>query len=159
MLRITVATSFALLLCSPSSALSQETLGEWLAKNDPLVIAYLQSLTPDKIGRTVPGVKLTDGTQELKGYVYRGRVLQDHDGTHAYRFALDRHRAKYDVHYIWIDADAEPLAGPNCAGTWIEPGGYAVLSGDVYTQGRIGTGALVVTTCRLDLAHKSETPQ
>lgn len=43
-------------------------LGEWLKLNEPRVKEYLTTLTPEQIGMKLPGVTLSDGTTELRGY-------------------------------------------------------------------------------------------
>jgi hypothetical protein len=99
-----LAVSAVLIFSTGVAAAEGENLGEWLAKNEPRVVAYLESLSADDIGHSLPGVELSDGKRELEGYIYKGQVLTTRPHTHAYRFDLTRGDSHYEIHYIWIDA-------------------------------------------------------
>ena len=134
-----------------TSALAGEmTLGKWLEINEPVVKRYLTSLTLEQVGRKLKGVKLSDGKMELKGHIYLGNSSDPKKGVHIYKFRYLYRGAKYESYYIWIDKGFPNHEIPHCSGTWLEPGGISVLSGDVYPHSKIlADGGLVVTHCVL----------
>lgn len=129
---------------------AEQTLDDWLKKNDPIVKEYLKGLAPRHVGERVKGVLLTDGTRELAGMRFVKNLSVPGRRAHIYRFQGLVEGKKCEVHYLWVDNGGRAMPPPSCAGEFFEPGGIAVLSGDVYTWREIQpTGALVRTTCQL----------
>ena len=160
---LTLAVSLVVLIAEASVAVvdsEEEDLGTWLAKNEPRVIAYLQALRPKEVGKSVRGVALSDGKREMKGYRYLGEVNLGQPNVHAHGFHMLHAGREFEVHYIWVGPGPSYnlRERPKCAGSWIEPGGWAVLSGDQYTSGHVDPGTLVVTTCRLGGAVAKSPP-
>src|SRR5712691_4263876 len=144
----------ALIFLSPAlAAAGGLNLGQWLDLNDPKVKSYLLSVRARQVGARVNGVPLSDGTRELRGYLFLANLSDSSRGLNDYRFQRRFNDKMYEVHYIWIDKGFPPFrlgAYPPCSGTWIEPGGFAVLSGDQYTYADASPGGyIVVTTCEL----------
>lgn len=144
-----LAVAALLLLACSTPAQETQSVGDWLDRNEPIVIDYLLSLRPAQIGQALDGVVLSDGSRELGGYVFLGQIDTPQPGVHAYRFRAQYGDSTFEIHFIWVEPGGTPFGGVSCAGRWIEPGGYAVLSGDVYIEGQIQPGHLVVTTCKL----------
>jgi hypothetical protein len=136
---------------SQAAGAEGQWLGDWLRLNEPIVIRYLRGLSDHQIGQRLPGVTLSDGTHQLRDAKYLGPARINQPGTHAYRFLSEYRGRKFEIHYVWLDEGAPPLKVPPfpCAGTWLEPGGIAVLSGDQFTESALSPGILLVTTCAL----------
>ena len=143
--------SILFIILAASSALAGEmTLGKWLEINEPIVKRYLASLDSKKVGKKLKGVKLSDGKMELKGHIYLGDSSDPIRGAHIHKFRYLYGGVKYESYYIWIDKGSPNHEIPHCPGKWLEPGGLAVLSGDVYPHSKIlADGGLVVTHCVL----------
>lgn len=124
-----------------------EALDVWLEKNEPVVISYLLSLGEQDRGRSLPGVTLSDGRQELAGY----RLVEERNdlkpGQHAWRFNRDVDGTLQEIWYIWIEETSEALAWPECEGRWQVPVGVYGLSGDVSIESAVHPGMLVYTVC------------
>ena len=131
------------LFLSITAALAREappqTLGEQMARDNPTMIAYLQKLTDADIGQKLKGVRLSDGTVELKGSTYLGSFTNTAKKQHIYTFRSDG----AEVSYVWIDkggtalvipADPKDKSGENAA----------ILSGDIYTFPEVGAADGVV---------------
>jgi hypothetical protein len=144
-----------LLLLVPCHAISAEdTLGEWLSANQPRVRTYLNGLTKQQVGAKLTGVDLSDGSTQLNNsFRYLANLSDLSRGLHAYKFSYEYEGASYEVHYLWLDRGVKELSlskFPECNGKWIEPGGFAVLSGDQYTYSSLFPSEdIVVTTCLL----------
>jgi hypothetical protein len=131
-----------------------EDLGEWLAANEPRVEHYLLKLSNKELNQPLAGIALSDGTKELKGYVFLGNFSDPARGLHDYMFHAVYSGVKYETHYMWLDKNVPKLYLPpylKCTGEFIEPGGVTVLSGDQYTYAYLHPGGeLVVTMCKLN---------
>lgn len=123
-----------------------EMLGDWLAKNEPLVINYISKLKPGE--DVLKGAELTDGAKYLEGYVYLGSV-------HSFGRMTQIHLFKKSndlMAIIWLMSGAKPLALPSCPEgsekakfPWYSGAG---LSGDIYTYPDVHAGhGIVVTMC------------
>ena len=144
---------FIIALCCSGSAIAED-LGEWLGANEPRVENYLLRLGNKNLNQPISGVALSDGTLELKGYVFLGNFSNSARGLHDYKFHAVYSGVKYEAHYMWLDKNALRFYLPpylKCTGEFIEPGGVAVLSGDQYTYAYLHPGGeLVVTMCKLN---------
>jgi hypothetical protein len=109
--------------------------------NNPKVIKYLEKLTKKDKGITLKGVRLTDGTIELKGYIFLVEAKNVGKGVHLYIFSFK----KYRIAYIWIDEDGTELNLPSCPQSVSFESTYG-LSGDVYTFAALQPGHGVVHT-------------
>lgn len=107
-----------------------KNLDAWLKCNNPRIIKYLLNLTKKDINKKIKGVMLTDGTEEMKDYIFIGEA-KIQEGIHLYIF-----RKKMQLlAYAWIDKDGIVLPIPECRNRPEEDifeSAY-VLSGDVYT--------------------------
>lgn len=115
--------------CVVTTALSApKTLGEQMAVDNPRVIEFLGKLAESDIGKKVKGVKLSDGSVELKGGEYLGSKHLTAKKQHIYLFRnADGVRA-----YVWVDIGGKPLPIPEDKSG--SPGENAyILSGDIYT--------------------------
>ncbi len=117
------------LFCVFSTApAAPKTLGEQMEIDNPRAITYLATLKDSDVGKKVKGVKLSDGTVELKGAEYLGSKHLTAKKQHIYLFRdEDGVRA-----YVWVDTGGKPLkVPPDKSGS---PGeGAYILSGDIYT--------------------------
>jgi hypothetical protein len=131
--------ALALLLSISASSAEERTLGEQLAIDNPKVVAYLEKLTDSDVGKKVKGVRLSDGSIELKGCVFLGSHVNTAKKQHIYTFRSDGH----EVSYIWIDKGGSSLAVPPDPND--ESGENAsILSGDVFTSPRVEPGDGVI---------------
>jgi len=114
--------------------------------NNPRVRKYLASLTRKDIGKVLKGVHLTDGTIELKGYIFLGEARGIDKGVHLYVLELKKQRSAY----IWVDENGTELPLPSCPESISFESAY-VLSGDVYTWKAVQPGhGLVHAMCVAD---------
>ena len=96
--------------------------------DNPRVITYLSKLKESDVGKKVKGIKLSDGTVELKGSEYLGYKHLTDKKQHIYLFRdEDGVRA-----YAWVDTGGKPLAVPPDKSGSPGEGAY-ILSGDIYT--------------------------
>jgi len=131
-----------------SFSANAENLGDWLSENNPIVIKYLTSLSDSRQGQPVQGVRLSDGSYELKDYQYLGRIINE--ATKSYVYILKTPKFGY-VAYIWVATDGRPLTLPaRCKepdSNFAYPGwSGAVLSGDSYTYNIVQPNNEIVTT-------------
>ncbi|MBX7185656.1 MAG: hypothetical protein K1Y01_10975 [Vicinamibacteria bacterium] len=127
-----LSASFAVasLLALPPSGSADPcgaNLGEWLKCNNPRVIRYLSGLSKADVGKVLPGVVLTDGTNALKGYTFLGEVTGVGKGAHLYLVSVKGGRRAFG----WVDKGGSELSLPECPGS--VPGSAYGLNGDVYT--------------------------
>ncbi len=137
-----------LLLVTPllASPRAPQTLDEELAIDNQRVIKYLHSLKPSDAGSKLKGVKLSDGSTALKGYVFIECVKSAKNKSTVYIF---RSKKKM-IAYGWVEPKGKPLPIPACDSNYGEEGQY-VLSGDVYTWQEINPGdGVVVMECVTD---------
>ncbi len=105
-----------------------KTLGEQMEIDNPRVIAYLGNLKESDIGKKVQGLRLSDGSIELKGCELIGFKYLSAKKQHIYLFGS---RDGFTA-YVWVDPGGRPLPVP--ADQSGSPGEDArILSGDVYT--------------------------
>lgn|GEM_PF-3159104 len=120
------------------SADEEEWLGDWLARNEPLVREYLLELGPDDVGQPLEGAKLTDGARLFAGDVFLRKTDRLPGGIHGW--LLQRDDAKFAC--LWADAGAPAFRLPTCEDpTALE---HEVISRDVYTYGDIQPGGRIV---------------
>lgn len=134
-----LAVVFLLSVAIALAGAAPQTLGEQMEKDNPTMIAYLQKLTDADVGKKLKGVKLSDGTQELKGSTYLGSFINAKKKQNVYTFRTDGS----EVSYAWIDKGGTPLKIP------VDPKGSdgenaGILSGDIYTFPIIEPGDGVV---------------
>jgi hypothetical protein len=142
--RFGIILGLALALASSDGAARELMLGDWLAQNNPRVIAFLQHLTARDVGSRVRGVKLSDGTTILHGQKYVGQVRGLPQGAHVFLFA----RGAKSVAYIWVEARMKPFPLPSCARGPDDDESSTVLSGDVYTLKSVQpTDGVVISRC------------
>jgi len=125
----------------PGTPEPREWLGDWLAKNNPLVINYLQGFADRTIGSKVDGVVLSDGQVVLRGDTYLGRIQNVVPGAHVYLFTHDNK----PIAYVWVEPGGTPLELPRCPNPSPqddEP--QNVLSGDIYTWKHVQPDRMVV---------------
>lgn len=119
-----------------------KTLGEQMEIDNPRVLTYLASLKDSDIGQKVKGVKLSDGTLELKGSELLGFKRLSAKKQHIYLFKSE----DGVVAYVWIDTGGKSLTIPvDKSGS---PGENAhILSGDTYTYPIVegGDGVVILT--------------
>jgi len=128
-----------LLSISTTFANKERTLGDQLAIDNPKVISYLEKLADADIGKKVKGVRLSDGSVELKGCVFLGSYVNAAKKQHFYTFRSEGHEASY----IWIDKGGSPLNVPpdpnDSSGE-----NASLLSGDIFTAPRVDPGDGVI---------------
>jgi len=130
-------------------------LGEWLRKNNHIVKNYLLNLKASEINTKIAGVRLSSGKVELNNAIYLENKNNKAKGHYIYIFKTILAGVEYENHYIWANKKSTPIEFPACKGSWLYPGGKAVLSGDDYTYKSIQpTEQLVVTHCKV-AANKS----
>ena len=116
-----------------------KTLDEQLDRDNPKIIAYLSGLASTDIGKSGKGIRLSDGSVELKDATYLGSkhiaskkqhifVFRTSDGEHA---------------YVWVDKGGTPLSIPPVKEGSTSEHAY-VLSGDIYTFTEVHPGDGVV---------------
>lgn len=105
-----------------------KTLGEQMEIDNPKVLSYLATLKDSDVGKKVKGVKLSDGTLELKGSQFLGSKHITAKKQHVYLFKSE----DGVVAYAWVDTGGKALTIPiDKSGS---PGESAyILSGDIYT--------------------------
>jgi hypothetical protein len=124
---ITILLCLQLLAC----ATPPRTIGDQLASDNPRVIAYLSKLTPADHGKAIDGVRLSDGSNDLRGHIFLGSRIDRARGWHIYLFEDDGSTGAF----AWVDAGGKPLPIP-LDGSQGESA--AVLSGDIYTFTEVG---------------------
>jgi hypothetical protein len=117
----------------------------FLQCNNPRVSKYLARLTTKDIGKVLTGVRLTDGSTELKGYTFLGEARDITKGAHLYIFKFKKHRSAY----IWVDEKGTELPLPSCPESVSFESAY-VLSGDVYTWKALQPGHGIVHVMCID---------
>ena len=113
--------------------------------NNPRVSKYLTRLTTKDIGKVLTGVRLTDGSIELKGYTFLGEAKDIAKGVHLYIFKFKKHRSAY----IWVDEKVTEFPLPICPESVSFESAY-VLSGDVYTWKDLQPGHGIVHSMCID---------
>ena len=122
-------------------------LGNWLKINEPKVISYLQLLSAKDKGNIQKGVRLSDGTVELKGFKFAGKTEYVSKSIIIYTF-LDRKNEP--ISYLWMSKDGKPFPLPECSGEdprykW--PGwAGSDLAGEVYTYRDVHFGHGIIKT-------------
>ena len=107
------------------------------AVDESRVLKYLSTLTQSSTGKTVRGVKLSNGTTCLGRARFLGNSKAEARGQHIYLFEDRGER----VAYIWVEAKGKEIALPKCHQE------HHSLS-DVYTFRTVGAGdGLVITEC------------
>jgi hypothetical protein len=132
------------LLSSPLSAFSSDEgcnkdIEAFLKCNNPRVIEFLTALSSKDIGKKLKGVRLTDGTVELRSFTFLGEAKGIAKGVHLYIFKYKKHREAY----IWTDEKGDELPLPRCPESVSSESAY-VLSGDVYTWKALQPGHGIV---------------
>lgn len=123
-----LAISLVLVAALTGHAQTPASIGEQLNQDNPAVISYLEKLTPEKIGKKLKGLKLSDGTVEFKGATFVGMKIIPAKKQHIYVVRdKDGERA-----YVWIEKGGKALRIPKPAGDDSGENAY-VLSGDIYT--------------------------
>ena len=134
-----LAIALVLIAAITANARTPASIGEQLSQDNPAVISYLEKLAPEKIGKKLKGLKLSDGTVEFKGATFVGMRLVPEKKQHIYVVRdKDGERA-----YIWIDKGGRELKIPKPPGDDSGENAY-VLSGDIYTFGNVAAGDGIV---------------
>jgi hypothetical protein len=134
-----------LLISAPLFAAQKvpETLGEQLALDNPRVIKYLKGLTSSDIGKKLKGIKLSDGSIDLRNHIFLETINSAKNNFTVYVF---RNKAKR-VAYAWVESNGRPLPIPACPSNYEDEGQY-VLSGDIYTWKEVQPGdGVVIIEC------------
>lgn len=126
---------------SASNENCNKDLEAFLNCNNPKVMKYLTALTKKDIGKVLNGVRLTDGTMELKGSIFLGEAKGIGKGIHLFIFKIKTNR----VAYLWIEDNGTELNLPRCPVSVSHESAY-VLSGDVYTWKAAQHGHGVIQT-------------
>jgi hypothetical protein len=134
-----LAIALVLIAALTGNAKTPASIGEQLSQDNPAVISYLEKLAPEKIGKKLKGLKLSDGTVEFKGATFVGMRVIPAKKQHIYVVRdKDGERA-----YVWIDKGGKDLVIPKAAGDDSGENAY-VLSGDIYTFGDVAAGDGIV---------------
>ncbi len=126
-----LTTSCVCLSFGQSETLEPAAVDESRVKN------YLSTLTRSSTGKTVQGVKLSNGTTCLGRARLLGNSKAEARGQHIYLFEDKGER----VAYIWVEAKGKEIVLPKCYQE------HHSLS-EVYTLQTVGAGdGLVITEC------------
>jgi hypothetical protein len=148
-----LAIVLVLIAALTAYAKTPESLGEQLSQDNPAVISYLEKLVPEKIGKKLKGLKLSDGTVEFKGATFVGMRVVPEKKQHIYVIRdKDGERA-----YVWIDKEGKALKIPKPAGDDSGENAY-VLSGDIYTFADVAAGDGIVILSGGTLAWMNSLP-
>jgi len=116
-------------------------LGEMLDRDNPRVMAYLESLSHENIDSAIKGIELCDGSNPLKDLVYQGRIVSLPEW-HIFLFYFKKENR--NVAFAWVEKGGKALWIPsNVNGPNYGEHAY-VLSYDVYTYSRVQPGEDVV---------------
>jgi hypothetical protein len=112
-----------------------KTLAEQMEIDNPRVVTFLAKLKESDVGKRVKGVKLSDGSVELKGSEFLGSKHIAAKKQHIYLFRdEDGVRA-----YAWVDTGGKALSIPvDKSGSSGE--NASILSGDIYTYPLVEAG-------------------
>lgn len=117
-----------------------QTLAEQMALDNPAVIAYLGKLDDGDVGSKLKGVRLSDGTVELKGCTFLGSHIDPSRKQHIYTFRCDGH----EISYVWIDKGGKSLSIPPDPADSNSSERASILSGDIYTYPIVEPGDGIV---------------
>ncbi len=94
----------------PGPALQASAAPVWYARNEPLIKAYLESLPNSAIGKSLPGIRLSDGNLWLGEYIYLGPGLKTPPGLSVR--LVENQQILYA--YMWMEEGADPYALTPC---------------------------------------------
>ena len=95
----------------PGPALQPSADPVWYVRNEPLIKAYLQSLPNSAIGKSLPGIRLSDGNLWLEEHTYLGPGLETPPGLSVR--LLKNQQILYA--YMWMEEGADPFALTPCS--------------------------------------------
>ena len=123
-----------------------------MAVDNPKVMAYLGTLKDSDVGKKVKGVKISDGTVELKGSEYLGSKHLAAKKQHIFLFRNSDGTSAY----VWVDKGGKPLDIPVDKSS---PGENAyIISGDIYTYPVVegGDGLVILSGATLEWFKKQK---
>ena len=94
----------------PGPALQPSAAPLWYARNEPLIKAYLESLPNSAIGKSLPGIRLSDGNLWLGEYTYLGPGLKTPPGLSVR--LVENQQILYA--YMWMEEGADPFVLTPC---------------------------------------------
>ncbi len=83
---------------------------EWTRSSEPLVRAFLSTLSPLVIGQPLDGIRLSDDERWFEGDIYLGRPT----GTPAGLFVVMLKHEGETLAYMWAEPEAEPFELEGC---------------------------------------------
>ena len=95
---------------APGPALQPSAAPIWYQRNAPVIKAYLSSLSNSAIGKSLPGIRLSDGKLWLEDYTYRGPGLDTPPGLSVR--LVENEQILYA--YMWVEEDADPFTLTPC---------------------------------------------
>jgi len=98
-------------MTKPGPALQPSADPAWYARNEPLIKAYLQSLPNSAIGKSLPGIRLSDGSLWLGEYTYLGPGLKTPPGL--FVRLVENQQILYA--YMWMEEGADPFMLTPCS--------------------------------------------
>lgn len=96
----------------PGPALQPTANPAWYAENEPLIMAYLETLPDSSIGKSLPGIRLSDGNLWLEGYTYIGKPSDLPPGLSVR--LVEKGDKVYA--YLWVAESAAPFELDSCEG-------------------------------------------
>ena len=90
--------------------ITESMSAQWYQQNAVIMIDYLNTMPPNRIGQKLPGILLSDGDRWLAGDTYLGIPEDLPEGVNVRMIEEDSNRTAY----IWLDKDAAPLPLEPC---------------------------------------------
>lgn len=91
-------------------AMTESMSPQWYQENAVIMIDYLNTMPPNRIGQKLPGILLSDGDRWLAGDTYLGIPEGLPEGVNVRMIEEDTNRTAY----IWLEKDAAPLPLEPC---------------------------------------------
>src|SRR6478735_7502702 len=110
--RCFLAIALVFIAALTGNAKTPASLGEQLSQDNPAVVSYLEKLTPEKIGKKLKGLKLSDGSVEFKGATFVGMRVIPTKRQHIYVIRDEEGERAF----VWIDKGGKDLKIPKPKG-------------------------------------------
>ena len=100
--------------CSSIANAQCRDLNEMLARDNPRVINYLNSLSKSAEDTKIKGIELCDGTNPLSGLKYKEKIKTSDSKQHIFLFIKDEfcNIKNYTIAIAWVDKGGSPISIP-----------------------------------------------